>query len=82
MRRQGGQAPILQGRAQPLAGPAAGLAGKQRLPGAGGGAGVRRVVAAHDVGRAVNPLSVEGQIEGGVVMSMGYALTERYPFFA
>ena len=40
---------------------------------------VKRIVAAHDVGRAVNPLSVEGQIEGGVVMSMGYALTERYP---
>ena len=36
-------------------------------------------VAAHDVGKAVNPLSVEGQIEGGVVMSMGYALTEQYP---
>ena len=27
----------------------------------------------------MNPLSVEGQIEGGVVMSMGYALTERFP---
>ena len=40
---------------------------------------VARIVAAHDVGRAVNPLSVEGQIEGGVVMSLGYALTERYP---
>ena len=38
-----------------------------------------RIVAAHDVGRAVNPLSIEGQIEGGVVMSMGFALTERYP---
>ena len=37
------------------------------------------MVAAHDVGRAVNPKSVEGQIEGGVVMSMGFALTERYP---
>lgn len=37
------------------------------------------MVAAHDVGKAVNPLSCEGQIEGGVVMSMGYALTERYP---
>ena len=40
---------------------------------------LKQLVAAHDVGRAVNPLSVEGQIEGGVVMSLGYALTERYP---
>ncbi|MCI9330998.1 MAG: selenium-dependent xanthine dehydrogenase [Oscillibacter sp.] len=40
---------------------------------------LKQIVAAHDVGKAVNPLSVEGQIEGGVVMSMGYALTERYP---
>ena len=40
---------------------------------------VKRVVAAHDVGRAVNPVSVEGQIEGGVVMSLGYALTEDLP---
>lgn len=40
---------------------------------------VEKVVAAHDVGRAINPLSVEGQIEGGVVMSLGYALTENYP---
>ena len=40
---------------------------------------IEQIVAAHDVGKAVNPLSIEGQIEGGVVMSMGYALTERYP---
>ena len=40
---------------------------------------LKKIIAAHDVGRAVNPLSVEGQIEGGVVMSMGFALTERYP---
>lgn len=40
---------------------------------------VEQVVAAHDVGKAINPLSVEGQIEGGVVMSLGYALTEDYP---
>lgn len=40
---------------------------------------VNKVVAAHDVGKAVNPKSVEGQIEGGVVMSLGYALTEQYP---
>ncbi len=32
---------------------------------------VEKIVAAHDVGKAVNPLSCEGQIEGGVVMSMG-----------
>ena len=40
---------------------------------------IKKIVAAHDVGRAINPLSCEGQIEGGVVMSMGFALTERYP---
>lgn len=39
---------------------------------------IKQVIAAHDVGKAVNPLSVEGQIEGGVVMSIGYALTEEY----
>lgn len=39
---------------------------------------IKKIVAAHDVGKAVNPISVEGQIEGGVVMSMGYALTEQY----
>lgn len=38
-----------------------------------------KVIAAHDVGQAVNPISVEGQIEGGVVMSLGYSLTEDYP---
>ena len=40
---------------------------------------VEHMIAAHDVGKAVNPLSCEGQIEGGVVMSMGYALREKYP---
>ena len=40
---------------------------------------VEKIVAAHDVGKAVNPLSVEGQIEGGVIMSYGFALTEKYP---
>jgi selenium-dependent xanthine dehydrogenase len=39
---------------------------------------VKKVVAAHDVGRAINPNGVEGQIEGGVVMGMGYALTEEF----
>lgn len=40
---------------------------------------IHKIAAAHDVGKAVNPLSVEGQIEGGVVMSLGFALTEKYP---
>ncbi|MCI6005214.1 MAG: selenium-dependent xanthine dehydrogenase [Blautia sp.] len=40
---------------------------------------IEKIIAAHDVGKAINPLSCEGQIEGGVVMSMGYALRERYP---
>ncbi|MBQ1410459.1 MAG: selenium-dependent xanthine dehydrogenase [Oscillospiraceae bacterium] len=40
---------------------------------------IKRLYGIHDVGKAVNPLSCEGQIEGGMVMSMGYALTERYP---
>ena len=39
---------------------------------------VRRIIAAHDVGRAINPLTLEGQIEGGIVMCIGYALTEHY----
>lgn len=39
---------------------------------------IEKIVAAHDVGKAVNPLSCEGQIEGGVVMSMGFALREKY----
>ena len=40
---------------------------------------IDRMIAAHDVGKAVNPLSCEGQIEGGVVMSIGYAVREKYP---
>jgi selenium-dependent xanthine dehydrogenase len=39
---------------------------------------VAKVVAAHDVGRALNPLLVEGQIEGGVHMGLGQALSEEY----
>jgi selenium-dependent xanthine dehydrogenase len=38
---------------------------------------VARVVAAHDVGRAVNPALCEGQIEGAIHMGLGYALTEE-----
>lgn len=40
---------------------------------------VDRVVAAYDVGTPVNIRSVEGQIEGGIVMGLGFALTEDYP---
>lgn len=40
---------------------------------------VEKVVAAHDVGRAVNPKALEGQIEGGVVMGLGFAFTEVMP---
>jgi xanthine dehydrogenase molybdenum-binding subunit len=39
---------------------------------------VEQVVTAHDVGRAINLLSLTGQIDGGVVMGMGNALTEHY----
>ena len=37
---------------------------------------VKQVISAHDVGTCVNPTMVEGQIEGGVVMGLGYALYE------
>ena len=39
---------------------------------------VHRVLAATDVGRAINPLLLQGQIEGGIVMALGNALTESY----
>ena len=38
---------------------------------------VIKAVAAHDVGKAINPRLVEGQIEGGFVQGMGFALTEE-----
>lgn len=40
---------------------------------------VTEVVAAHDVGRAVNPQLCEGQVEGAVHMGLGYALSEDFP---
>lgn len=40
---------------------------------------IDRFVAAHDVGRAVNPALCEGQIEGSIHMGLGYALTEDLP---
>jgi len=39
---------------------------------------ISRIVAAHDVGRAVNPLNVEGQIQGGIAMGIGFALMEEF----
>ena len=38
---------------------------------------ILRYVAAHDVGRAINPMLLEGQIYGAAAMGVGYALTER-----
>lgn len=38
-----------------------------------------KVIAAHDSGTIINPLSCEGQVEGGVAMGIGYALTEDFP---
>jgi len=39
---------------------------------------LRRITTAHDVGRAVNPTLIEGQIEGGVAQGIGMALMEEY----
>jgi selenium-dependent xanthine dehydrogenase len=41
--------------------------------------GIDTIYAAHDSGRVINPLLFEGQIEGGVVMGLGYALSEKVP---
>jgi xanthine dehydrogenase molybdenum-binding subunit len=40
---------------------------------------IEKVLAVHDVGRAINPTLCEGQIEGAVHMGLGYALTEDFP---
>lgn len=40
---------------------------------------VEKVYAVYDAGQVINHKSAEGQVEGGVVMSLGYALTEDYP---
>ena len=39
---------------------------------------VRRILAAHDVGRAINPTQVEGQIHGGIAQGLGFALMEAF----
>lgn len=38
-----------------------------------------KVIAAHDVGRVINPQKIEGQLQGSCSMGQGYALTEQYP---
>ncbi|MEK6575455.1 MAG: molybdopterin cofactor-binding domain-containing protein, partial [Chloroflexota bacterium] len=43
-----------------------------------GEAHVLRMIAAHDIGRAINPLALQGQIEGGMIMGLGNALTEEF----
>ena len=40
---------------------------------------IEKVVAVHDVGRAVNPMLIEGQVEGSIHMGLGYALSEDFP---
>ena len=39
---------------------------------------VKEIIAAHDVGRAINPTQVEGQIQGGIAQGLGLALMEEY----
>jgi aldehyde oxidoreductase len=39
---------------------------------------VRKIIAVHDVGRAINPMGIEGQIEGSCLMGIGYALSEEF----
>ena len=45
-----------------------------------GAVDVIRIVAAHDCGTAINPMLVEGQVEGGIAMGIGYALQEEILF--
>jgi aldehyde oxidoreductase len=40
---------------------------------------IEKVIAAHDVGRAINPVLASGQVEGSIHMGLGYALTEEFP---
>src|SRR3546814_5351461 len=39
---------------------------------------VKKIIAAHDVGKAVNPVQVEGQIHGGIAQGLGLALMEEF----
>ena len=39
---------------------------------------IQKITAAHDVGRAINPTLIEGQIEGGIAQGLGMALMEEF----
>ena len=39
---------------------------------------VLQIISANDVGRAINPLGLQGQVEGGIMMGLGHALTENF----
>jgi xanthine dehydrogenase molybdenum-binding subunit len=41
---------------------------------------ILRIVAAHDVGKIINPTTIEGQVDGGVAQGIGYALTEELKY--
>lgn len=40
---------------------------------------INKMISAHDVGNPVNPIAIEGQIEGGTIMGLGYAVSEDFP---
>ncbi len=40
---------------------------------------LKKIIAAHDVGKAINPMAVAGQIEGGIHMGVGHTLSENFP---
>lgn len=40
---------------------------------------VEEIYSAYDAGKVVNPIAIQGQIEGGILMGMGYACTEHFP---
>jgi selenium-dependent xanthine dehydrogenase len=69
--------PMNSGKTNPVSHVAYGYATHVVILGSDGR--VEKVVAAHDVGKAINPNGVEGQIEGGIVMGLGFALTEEFP---
>ena len=69
---------LLEGIANPVIHSAFGYAAQLAIVDRDSG-DVEKVVAVHDVGRAVNPTLCEGQIEGSVHMGLGYALSESFP---